>query len=42
MDVHGCGVGAVDGADAGVEAHPSGRKDISIMLGRVWEVIYPL
>ncbi len=40
--VHGCGIGAVDSADEGFEAPPSGREGMSIMPGRAWEDVYPL
>ncbi len=42
MVVHGCGVGAMDVADGGVEAPPSGREGMYIKSGRAWEDMYPL
>ncbi len=42
IGIHGCGVGAMDGADESVEAPPSGREGMSIMPGRAWEDMYPL
>ncbi len=42
MGVHGCGVGAMDVADGGVEAPPNGREGMSIKPRRAWEDMYPL
>ncbi len=37
MEVHGCGVRAIYGADGSVESPPIGRQGMSIMPGRAWE-----
>jgi hypothetical protein len=42
MGVHGCGVGAMDDADGGVEAPSNGMEGMSIKPGRAWEDMYLL